>query len=250
MQGQQEPEGQETEPERLGWITLPGGMTRRQAYQLIAIAVVGVIGALLFDFLLSQVIHIRPEAVQTRIDRFGALAPVAYVLGLSLTVVLTPIPSLPLDIAGGLAFGLWRGTLYILIASMLGATADFYIARALGRAFVVRHVKPDTVAVIDGLARRLGGRALFVMRIEPLFNFKWVSYAAGLTALSYRVYAVATLLGTALPALGIAYVGATLLSHPGRSALVLGLLSLGTLLPLILAAIAGALTYVFRRSRR
>ncbi len=133
---------------------------------------------------------------------------------------------------------------------MLGATADFYIARALGRAFAVRHIKPDTMALIDGLARRLGGRALFVMRIEPLFNFKWVSYAAGLTVLSYRVYAVATLLGTALPALGIAYVGATLLPHPGRSALVLGLLSIGSLLPLVLAALAGAAAYLLRRARR
>ncbi len=111
-------------------------------------------------------------------------------------------------------------------------------------------VKLETVAVIDGLARRLDGRALLAMRIEPLFNFKWVSYAAGLTALPYRVYAMATFLETARPALGIAYVGATLLPNPGRSALLLGLLSLGTLLPLFLAAAVGAAAFVVRRFRR
>lgn len=225
-------------PQRLGPLPLPAGMTRRQAYVLIAFAVAGVVGAFGLDLLLNQVIHLKPETVDRWVGRFGPWAPIVYVAGLAATVILTPIPSLPLDIAGGLAFGLWGGSAAILLASLLGATADFFIARALGRGFLVRHLKPETVKTIDGLAARLGGRVLFVLRIEPLFNFKWVSYAAGLTAMRYGVYALATLLGSALPAFGIAYVGATLLTHPGRSALVLSLLSLATLLPLALGTLA------------
>ncbi len=224
--------------ERLGPLPLPAGMTRRQAQVLIAFAVAGVIGAFALDLLLNQVIHLNPETVDRWVTRFGAWAPIVYVLGLAATVVFTPIPSLPLDIAGGLAFGLWGGSAAILLASLLGATVDFYIARALGRRFLVRRLKPQTMTMIDALGARLSGRVLFVLRIEPLFNFKWVSYAAGLTAMRYGVYALATLLGSALPAFGIAYVGATLLTHPGRSALVLSLLSLATLLPLVLAALA------------
>lgn len=232
------------------WLRLPPGMTQRQAWNLAAFAVLGVIGALLFDFLLSHLVHIQPRAVQQQVDRVGAWAPLVYVAALAITVIVTPIPSLPLDIAGGLAFGLWGGTAYILIASMLGATADFYVARIFGRGFLVRHLKPSTMSVIDGLAERIGGKAIVVMRIEPLFNFKWVSYAAGLTSMGYWVYGVATALGSFLPALGIAYVGDTLFTNPGRSALVLSLLSLTAVVPIAAAVVIGASAFVVRRGRR
>lgn len=240
------------EPERAtrgSWYTLPQGMTPRHARNLAILAILGVAGALAFDFLLSHFVHIRPESVQHRVDTFGVWAPLVYVAALAVTVVVTPIPSLPLDIAGGLAFGLWKGTAYILAAAMLGATADFYIARVFGRGLLERHLRPSVLAMIDGLAERIGGKALFVMRIEPLFNYKWVSYAAGLTRMSFIVYAVATLLGTLLPALGIAYVGETLLSHPGRSALVLSLLSLSVVIPIIAAGVIGAGVFMKRRRR-
>lgn len=229
------------------WLELPPGMTPRQAKQLAAFAILGVIGALAFDLLLGHFVHIRPQTIQQKVESFGPLAPVVYVLVLALTIVVTPIPSLPLDIAGGLAFGLWRGTVYILAAALLGATGDFYIARILGRRLLERRLKPSTLQLIDALADRLGGVGLFVMRIEPLFNFKWVSYAAGLTRMPYLVYALATLLGSFLPALGIAYVGDTLLSHPGRSALVLSLLSLSTVVPILAAALIGAGAFLKRR---
>lgn len=235
---------------RGSWFELPAGMTPRHARNLVILTVLGVAGALAFEFVLNRFVHIRPESVQKRVETFGAWAPLVYVIALAITEVVTPIPSLPLDIAGGLAFGLWKGTGYILAGAMLGATADFYIARLFGRGLLERHLRPSVLALIDGLAERIGGKALFVMRIEPLFNFKWVSYAAGLTRMSYAVYAVATLLGTFLPALGIAYVGATLLSHPGRSALVFSLLSLLVVVPLVAAGLIGAGIVVKRRRRR
>ena len=231
------------------WFELPAGMTPRHARNLAILTVLSVVGALAFDYLLNHFVHIRPESVQKRVDSFGGWAPLVYVIALAITEIVTPIPSLPLDIAGGLAFGLWRGTGYILGGAMLGATADFYIARIFGRVLLERHLRPSVLAMIDGLAERIGGRALFVMRIEPLFNFKWVSYAAGLTRMSYAVYAVATLLGTFLPALGIAYVGETLLSHPGRSAAVFSLLSLSVVIPIVAAGVIGAGIVVKRRRR-
>jgi uncharacterized membrane protein YdjX (TVP38/TMEM64 family) len=235
---------------RRSWLHLPEGMTPKQARNLMVISILGVVGALAFDYLLNHFVHIRPESVQHRVAGFGVWAPLVYVVALAVTVVVTPIPSLPLDIAGGLAFGLWKGTAYILLASMFGATADFYIARVFGRGLLERHLKPSVLSLIDSLAERIGGKALFVMRIEPLFNYKWVSYAAGLTSMPFVVYAVATLLGSFLPALGIAYVGDTLLSHPGRSALVLSLLSLSVVIPILAAGVIGAGVVVRRRTRR
>lgn len=236
--------------QRRFWLERPQRMTPSQARNVAILAILSVLGALAFEYLVSHFIHIQPASVQHATERFGPLAPLAYIVALAVTVVVTPIPSLPLDIAGGLAFGFWAGTGYILAAALLGATADFYIARIFGRGLIERHVKPATMALIDGLAQRIGGRAVFVMRIEPLFNYKWVSYAAGLTRMTYPVYAVATLLGSLLPALSIAYVGATLFTHPGRSALVLSLLSLSVVIPIAAAALIGAGVFVARRRGR
>jgi uncharacterized membrane protein YdjX (TVP38/TMEM64 family) len=133
---------------------------------------------------------------------------------------------------------------------MVGAAADFYISRTFGRRLLERLVKPSTLSLIDSLASRLGGWGLFVMRIEPLFNYKWVSYAAGLTSMPFSLYAIATLTGTLLPAVAIAYVGDTLLTHPGRSAFVLSLLTLTVVVPIIAAAGLGAGVFVMRRWKR
>jgi len=114
---------------RRSWLELPPGMTAQHARQLVFWTVLGVAGALGFEFLLNHFVHIKPETVQRQVDQFGPLAPLVFVLVLALTVVVTPIPSLPLDIAGGLAFGLWRGAALILAAAMLGASIDFLIAR-------------------------------------------------------------------------------------------------------------------------
>ncbi len=48
-------------------------------------------------------------------------------------VVVSPIPSLPLDIAAGSFFGPLLGTLYAATGALAGAVLSFLIARLLGR---------------------------------------------------------------------------------------------------------------------
>jgi uncharacterized membrane protein YdjX (TVP38/TMEM64 family) len=109
---------------------------------------------------------------------------------------------------------------------------------------------------IDGLAERMGAKLIFLTRLIPLFNFDWVSYAAGLTSMTYRSYAIATLLGLLAPVAGIVYVGDVKLSHPGRSSLVFALLVVwSAILPvafLVWVAIRGARRRIggYRRSSR
>ncbi len=89
------------------------------------------------------------------------------------------------------------------------------------------------MAKIDELAQRLGVRALLVMRLMPVFNFDWVSYAAGLTAVSLPVFTVATFVGMIPAVIAIVAVGATLTDNLVFSgALVAGMvmLALGPLL--------------------
>ena len=70
-------------------------------------------------------------------------APVA-LLALYLVVSPTGLPVSPLIFAGGVVFGVKLGWLYNLLGTMIGATASFLLARALGYD-LVSHVVPATL---------------------------------------------------------------------------------------------------------
>jgi uncharacterized membrane protein YdjX (TVP38/TMEM64 family) len=228
-------------PERRPWYDLGFNFTPRQALLLLGLLAVGVAFSYALDWAVTQFVDLDAERIEGWIDGFGLLAPLVYLLLIASTIIFTPLPSVPVDIAGGLAFGVVMGTLYTMVGSLLGATVNFYLARRLGRHFVERKLGRQAMDQVDGLAERMGAKLIFLTRLIPLFNFDWVSYAAGLTRMRYRGYAIASALGMLAPVIGIVYVGDVLLSHPGRSALVFTALVVWSAIPpVIFLAWAGA----------
>ncbi len=73
---------------------------------------------------------------------------------------------------------------------------------------------PERTARVDALTDRLGDRAVFLMRLLPAFSFDWLSYAAGLTSMPVRTFAIATFLGTLPPVVAIVAVGDLLTTTP------------------------------------
>jgi len=55
---------------------------------------------------------LNPERLQNMLNSAGKFAPLLFICIMALAVVISPIPSLPLDIAAGAAFGPLLGTLY------------------------------------------------------------------------------------------------------------------------------------------
>lgn len=230
----------QSEPEKRPWYDLGFSFTPKQALILLLFLAFGVAVSFALDWLIARFVTLDEEQIVTWIDDLGALGPVAYILLLASTIIFTPLPSVVVDIAGGLAFGTLLATVYTMIGGMLGATVNFYLARWLGRSWVERRLGAQATAQIDGYAERMGAKLIFLTRLIPLFNFDWVSIAAGLTHLSYKTYAIASALGMLLPVIGISYVGDVKLSHPGRSSLVFtGLVVWSALPPLVFLAWAG-----------
>lgn len=228
-------------PVRRPWYDPGFHFTPRQALTLLALLVIGVAASFALDWALSHFIEPDAEQIQRWVDRFGPVAPLAFIILEAVTVIFTPLPSVPVDIAGGLAFGWLLGTLYTLTGAMLGATIDFLLARRLGRRFLAGKLGSKAMREVDAIAEQMGAKLIFLMRLLPLFNFKWVSYGAGLTRIRYRTYAIFSLLGTLLPTLAIVYVGDVLLTHPGRSALVFsGLVAWSAVPPVLFLLWAGS----------
>ena len=211
-------------PARLPWWDLGLRFTPRQAVFLLLYMVVILLGLQLLDWVVRRFVEFNPEMVRDWVDGFGALAPIAYTALVAATIIFTPLPSVPVDLAGGLAFGFVLGTIYTMLGSIVGAAVNFYVARRFGRGWLARRLGERAMTQIDDYAVRMGGKFVFVTRLIPLFSFDWISYAAGLTTMRFRVYVINTVLGSLLPVMGIVYAGSNLLANHDRYRLVFGLL--------------------------
>ncbi len=198
--------------------------TRRQAVYLLAFVLTSLIVSYLGERLFGLWVDLKPTAIRDWLQGWGMLAPGVYVLLMVLAIVLTPIPSVPLDIAAGLAFGLFWGTVWTLVGAEISALIAFWLARRLGRQWLARRLGLERMGKVDELTARMGWRAVFLMRLLPAFNFDWVSYAAGLTSMSLRTFASATFLGMLPPVVAIVAVGDLLVSRPRWSVLIFGAL--------------------------
>jgi uncharacterized membrane protein YdjX (TVP38/TMEM64 family) len=149
------------------------------------------LGVAAAQFSLDVSTYVRPDRIGDWLDAAGVLAPVAYMLMMASAVVVSPIPSLPLNIAAG---ALLPGTAYSLAGALLGAVASFGIARYLGRGFIARFLSGH-VNFCARCSDRLLTKIVFLSRLIPVVSFDVISYGAGLTMMSLRKFALATLLG-------------------------------------------------------
>ena len=132
--------------------------------------------------------------LETWIKGMGMLAPLAFILLRTIAIVLTAVPNAPLDVAGGVLFGPFWGTVYSLLGSEAGAVSCFLLARALGRDAISRLLHRN-VSFGDGYPQRQMGYVVMFARFEPVFSFALVSYGAGLTGISLGTFALSTLIG-------------------------------------------------------
>lgn len=70
--------------------------------------------------------------VQRQVERLGPLAPLALGVLVVLQEVTVVVPSEPLELAAGYAFGFWEGALVYLAASVVGCIAIILVVRRFG----------------------------------------------------------------------------------------------------------------------
>lgn len=146
--------------------------------------------------------------LETWIKGMGILAPLAYILLRTVAIVLTVVPNAPLDVAGGVLFGPFWGTVYSLIGSEAGAIVCFLLAHALGREAITRLLHRE-IAFNGHYPQRQMAYIVLFARLEPVFSFALVSYGAGLTGMSLRAFALTTLVGMTPGTVLLNYYGKT-----------------------------------------
>jgi uncharacterized membrane protein YdjX (TVP38/TMEM64 family) len=168
-------------------------------------------------------------ALRQRIVALGAAGPLAVIALMVLAIMVSPIPSAPIALAAGAAYGHGWGTLYVLLGAEFGALAAFILARLLGRATLQRWFGDRLPVGWLGSQNALMA-LVFASRLLPFISFDVVSYAAGLTALAWWRFAVATLAGIAPASFLLAHFGGEMASGAEDkimySVLALGLITL------------------------
>ena len=120
-------------------------------------------------------------------------APVA-LLALYLVLSPTGLPVSPLIFAGGVVFGVKLGWLYNLLGTMIGATASFLLARALGYD-LVSHVVPATLLQrAEKILEKHGFWTIVRVRFLPI-PFAVINYGAALAGVRFPQFLVATAIG-------------------------------------------------------
>ncbi|MDP1691352.1 MAG: VTT domain-containing protein [Burkholderiaceae bacterium] len=172
------------------------------------------------------------DALRAQVDQLDPWGPLVIVALMMLAVLISPIPSAPIALAAGAAFGHGWGTLYVLLGAGAGAMAAFGVARFVGYQTVQRWFGSRLSVGLAGSQNALMG-IVFVSRLLPFLSFDIVSYAAGLTVLSFWRFTLATFAGIAPTSFLLAHFGSEMVT--GESDRILwSVLALGglTLIPL------------------
>ncbi|WP_374197423.1 TVP38/TMEM64 family protein [Clostridium tagluense] len=194
----------------------------------IKIAIIIAITILLFTKPVKEMIFmlsmINVDAIKGYILSFGVWAPVISFILMILQSVIAPLPAFIITFANAGLFGWVNGALLSWSSAMVGAILCFFIARLLGRDIVEKLTSKFALKSIDNFFERHGKYAILIARLLPFISFDIVSYAAGLTSMSFWSFFIATGIGQLPATIIYSYVGGMLAG--GTKMMVFGLLTL------------------------
>lgn len=206
-------------------------MRRSIAYKATGIALV-VCALLWVDF---HYLRITPETIRNWMVSFGWIAPVIYI-GLYLIRPFTLFPTTVLALAGGLAFGTWKGMLYTIIGELPGAVLSFWFARRVGAGLFRGAADDSRLYKLEKAMEQRGFPYVLLLRLMPFVPFDLVSYAAGIARVPMRAYIAATVIGSLPGTFAYSFLGASFTHGDWREIAVAALVF----------AIAVAMPFLFR----
>ena len=127
-------------------------------------------------------------ALREWIQSFGTLGPAVFV-GLYILGVVVGIPGSALTIAAGGLFGSWLGVILVSLASTIGASFSFLIARYFARDAITNWLSgKEKFKKLDVMAVEHGAMIVVITRLIPIFPFNLLNYGFGLTKIPFRIY--------------------------------------------------------------
>ena len=171
------------------------------------------------------------ESMRSFIAQYGHWAMLVSGFLMIFQSLAAPLPAFFITLSNANLFGWWQGCILSFASSMLGAALCFCIARILGRDVVEKICTKGALKQIEDFFAQYGKKCILVARLLPFISFDVVSYAAGLTAMDFWGFFIATGLGQLPACIVYSYVGGMLTG--GAQLLFTGLLCLFALFVLV-----------------
>jgi uncharacterized membrane protein YdjX (TVP38/TMEM64 family) len=147
-----------------------------------------------------------------------------------------PFPMEFAAVAAGATYGFWLGSLLTWVGTLAGGALSFWLARWLGRPFVERNLSGKKRDWLATQSEDKGTIALLVSRFLPFISFTLISYAAGLTRISWWAFLWTTGVGI-LPVLFLAvFYGSSMSEMPIQMAIGIPVVALLLVLALYMIA--------------
>lgn len=143
------------------------------------------------------------------IERSGFLQSVLLVGALVLACVLL-LPTSPIILAAGFLLGIAPGAVVASIGAVLGAAADFLLARFAARSWIDRLLRSHVrFSAFDRAIAERGFTLVVLVRLCSLFPYGLTSYLFGLAKVPLGRYLLGSWLGRLPAVLVYAYLGST-----------------------------------------
>ncbi len=196
------------------------------------------LSTILLFFLASEIgwleVFENRDKTQVVIQQLGLFGPFIIIFLLASAIIISPIPSAPIALVSGALYGHTLGTIYVVFGAVLGALIAFIVARKLGYDYVSRKLHSHFPVKIIGSQNTLM-MIVFVTRLAPFISFDVISYAAGLTQLTFWRFLLATLMGIIPISFILAHLGSEVQDGELESiAIALFLLGFITLIPILI----------------
>lgn len=147
------------------------------------------------------------DSIKGYILSFGVWAPVVSFMLMIFQSIIAPLPAFLITFSNATLFGWVYGALLSWSSAMVGAALCFVLARYLGREFVEKMTSKFALENIDSYFKEHGKNTILIARLLPFISFDIVSYAAGLTSMSFRSFIIATGIGQLPATLIYSYAG-------------------------------------------
>jgi uncharacterized membrane protein YdjX (TVP38/TMEM64 family) len=140
----------------------------------------------------------------------GTLGPLA-LIGLYIVSCLTFFPGVLLTLGAGILYGLFWGSVYVMIGATLGAAAAFLVARYAARDWIKARIgNHPKFKAIDRAISREGWKIVGLIRLSPVLPFILLNFLFGLTGVSFLQFFVATFFGISPAIIVFVYIGTVL----------------------------------------
>lgn len=175
-------------------VTAPETAASKSGFRWKWLLYLGVAIALLVA---AKYFHVQ-ELLKQALDWVGTLGPWGPAIFIAIYVVAAVlfIPGSVLTLGAGAVFGVVWGSIYVSIASTLGATCAFLVGRYIARNAIARKMDGNArFAAIDKAVAGEGWKIVGLTRLSPVFPFTLLNYAFGITRVKLGHYMLASWIG-------------------------------------------------------